>query len=1130
MPIAFNRSGFAVALSFGAVGAAIGGSPTVCFPVVSTPLAPGTFRFYLDDVSGDGIEDLITVSSGEIRLASGLPGGGFGSVSDVFQFDSLPVSVATGDLNGDALTDLISANLVLSSSGELAVLLNNGEGGFDLQASGPAFLRPYDIDLADFDNDGDLDAVIATRSGRLLVAFNSGSGDFSDRIEISILYTPFSVSAFDVDADGLIDIVAGCDDSGSDPESLRVFRNVGGRVFSPLSVLPLPMTPLQMEAVDHDGDGDTDLVTPVALETGDPGVSILENDGNGVFVQVGTPTSSFISMLAVGDVNSDGAPDVVYSGFGPDGGVLINNGSGAYPIDLSVDALAGATDVGVLDNTGDGFPDLLAIAPGDSLITLENLGNNEFESFVTTTTAPDLRSLLITDLNGDDVPDSITAHFLDDVVEVGFGTGSGDFVPQQLLLAGDGPVDIEAADLDGDGDRDAVVLHSRDRTVLPLLNDGSGVLVAAFPIQVPGGEHLVLADLDGDGDHDIAATSTQDAMLWTLLNDGTGDFASLIEVAVPGEPGGIVAGDFDKDGLIDLAIANRVFRNVDLLHGNGSGDFDGPLTIQTNFTPRSATGSDIDGDGLPDLVVGVEDLFGFYVVRSPASGGAQLEGPFPTVLEPIRTELLDIDDDGDRDLIVASAASTRGGGVAIHLNDGAGNFGVPVIYANSVSFFRDLVVADFNTDGKPDLALPSAVRDSVSVLVNNGDGTLAPEQTTQLGFEPAAVDAADLDGDGDPDLAVLRAFGLRIELLRNDGGQMSAWQSIAVPQTTTAMTLGDFDQDGDPDLVVAAGGTLGIWSNEGAGVFIEGPTTVLEDDVLRLVAIDAEGDGVIDLAAVSVFPQRVFLLRNDGAATFSRVGEFAADQEIYDLRTDDIDGDGNPDLTCVDSRSGKVYSYLNRGDGSFAAADSIGITGRPAELGVADFNADQRPDLVALQPRVNAMLGQVEILTNLGEGNWSVGGPLLVDRGPVRMAVGDFDDDGDPDLAVSTDNVAGDTGRPGVSLLFNSAGVINDEETILAGSAQPGALVAADVDQDQRMDIGVVLSHSRIAVYLNQCEGDGCGVADLAEPFGVLDLSDITAFVSGFLVQDPISDLDGSGVFDLGDITLFVTSFVAPCP
>ena len=80
------------------------------------------------------------------------------------------------------------------------------------------------------------------------------------------------------------------------------------------------------------------------------------------------------------------------------------------------------------------------------------------------------------------------------------------------------------------------------------------------------------------------------------------------------------------------------------------------------------------------------------------------------------------------------------------------------------------------------------------------------------------------------------------------------------------------------------------------------------------------------------------------------------------------------------------------------------------------------------------------------------------------------------------------------------------------------------------MDIGVVLSHSRIAVYLNQCEGDGCGVADLAEPFGVLDLSDITAFVSGFLVQDPISDLDGSGVFDLGDITLFVTSFVAPCP
>jgi hypothetical protein len=54
--------------------------------------------------------------------------------------------------------------------------------------------------------------------------------------------------------------------------------------------------------------------------------------------------------------------------------------------------------------------------------------------------------------------------------------------------------------------------------------------------------------------------------------------------------------------------------------------------------------------------------------------------------------------------------------------------------------------------------------------------------------------------------------------------------------------------------------------------------------------------------------------------------------------------------------------------------------------------------------------------------------------------------------------------------------------------------------------------------------------ADLAPPFGVLDLGDINAFVGGFIAQDPIADLDMNGVFDLSDINTFVAAFTAGCP
>ena len=59
---------------------------------------------------------------------------------------------------------------------------------------------------------------------------------------------------------------------------------------------------------------------------------------------------------------------------------------------------------------------------------------------------------------------------------------------------------------------------------------------------------------------------------------------------------------------------------------------------------------------------------------------------------------------------------------------------------------------------------------------------------------------------------------------------------------------------------------------------------------------------------------------------------------------------------------------------------------------------------------------------------------------------------------------------------------------------------------------------------------EGCNAADLAEPFGILDLADISAFVTAFTTGDLAADLDGNGILDLSDITAFVSAFTGGCP
>jgi hypothetical protein len=170
----------------------------------------------------------------------------------------------------------------------------------------------------------------------------------------------------------------------------------------------------------------------------------------------------------------------------------------------------------------------------------------------------------------------------------------------------------------------------------------------------------------------------------------------------------------------------------------------------------------------------------------------------------------DLNGDGVPDVVMSNLD-----GVTVLLGNGDGTFGPPHTYAIDASVFY-VTVADVNNDGKPDLITAnyftanSGSGDTVSVLLNNGDGTFRPAQSFVVGPEPDSVAVADLNGDGIPDLVVgtfssgyLRAGRTVSVLLGNGDGTFGPPRTFPVGQGPSAVVVADLNGDGIPDLVVA---------------------------------------------------------------------------------------------------------------------------------------------------------------------------------------------------------------------------------------------------------------------------------------------------------------------------------------
>lgn len=361
----------------------------------------------------------------------------------------------------------------------------------------------------------------------------------------------------------------------------------------------------------------------------------------------------------------------------------------------------------------------------------------------------------------------------------------GDFQYEQRFSAGTSPIGVATGDLNGDGRADLAVTDYNGLSVSVLLGNGDGTF--GSPTSYSVGDHpyaVTLADVNGDGHLDIVCASLNLAHLAlggtvsVLLGKGDGTFAPAVNYVAGKNLSSLALADFNGDGHVDIATSDVSSGNVAILLNNGDGTFRSAVQYPAGPNPFSLGVGDFNGDGKADLVV---------------------------------TNLCDV---SQSNFNCTSYQTT----VTILLGRGDGTFSGPVSYESGYAP-EDLVVADFNSDGKEDLAISTFGSDpsSVSLMLGNGDGTFQGPKSYPVGGTTYGLAVGDFNSDGTLDLVAASVNGGLAELLGTGNGSFDAAVQYFVSLSLGARpAIADLNGDGLPDLVLGDGNVIDVFLNAGS--------------------------------------------------------------------------------------------------------------------------------------------------------------------------------------------------------------------------------------------------------------------------------------------------------------------------
>jgi hypothetical protein len=554
-----------------------------------------------------------------------------------------------------------------------------------------------------------------------------------------------------------------------------------------------------------------------------------------------------------------------------------------------------------------------------------------------------------------------------------------------------------------------------------------------------------------------------------------------------------IVADFNEDGIPDVLVGSV------LLTARQDGSYASTAVNFPSGEPPALADFNLDGH---------IDLASLYAVRLGYGDGtfAPTES-FGDPYNSVRIAAGELTGDGIPDVAVLQSDRS----LVIHAGFGDGRFHEAAGKIDGFLDTQELIVADFNGDGRDDVLGRSPDSTLIRVQLGRGDGTFQPVDTTLSGRPIQGIRLTDLDGDPIPDCLVLSTCSTGCQdkgvfAMAGDGtGRFEPLGSVLQGTVPIDAFVADWDRDGTLDLLSVDGGPeVHVHLGTAPGTFVQDP--VLLPAALALVRVqlaDLDGDPLPDLVLHDSSLGQVLLIRGEPGGALPAPTKFSVGGPIRAIRAGRIDGDAVSDLAIVKADS--IYPYPGQlivalgPAGATRVLPPVSIGSDPVGLDLADADRDGAADLAVLHRSPN---GEISVLQGDGQGGFLIRAHLPLGSNPVEVKFVDLDMDGDLDLVAA--NFEGTV----TTYLQQSAMSFGTGMNTPVG-VQAARMVAGDFTADGKPDL-VLIGYASAYPFgwrLALVPGRGNGTFAPAQTITDEGYTDNRALVAADLIGDAGTDL-----------------------